>query len=134
MYDKGKIIASTILFLIIVLSPLWYNAFTGKASYVPDLKLPSEAKQCVEDTRFMKANHMDLLNTWRENAVRKGIRSYKAHDGKVYAISLTGTCLNCHSDKEKFCDRCHDYVGVRPPNCWDCHNVPKVAAAQPGKG
>ena len=134
MCGKGKIITGIVVFLIIVLAPLWYNAFTGKASYVPDLKLPADEKQCVEDTQFMKANHMDLLNTWRESAVRKGIRSYKAHDGKVYTISLTGTCLKCHADKEKFCDRCHDYAGVKSPGCWDCHNVPKVATAQSDKG
>lgn len=133
MYDKGKIIIGIVLFLVIILSPLWYNAFTGKAGYVPELKLPADAKQCVEDTRYMKANHVDLLSRWRESTVREGIRTYTARDGKTYTISLTGTCMGCHADKAQFCDRCHDYAGVRSPNCWECHNVPKAAAAEPGQ-
>jgi len=32
--------------------------------------------------------------------------------------------MKCHTDKAKFCDRCHNYVGVTP-NCWDCHVEPK---------
>ncbi len=42
-------------------------------------------------------------------------------------MSLTLTCLECHSNKDKFCDRCHDYLRVSP-GCWDCHNVPKGAS------
>ena len=128
MYDKGKIVTGIIVFLIIILCPLWYNAVTGKAGYVPELKVPTDAKQCVEDKAYMRASHMGLLNRWREVAVREGIRTYEAHDGKTYTISLTGTCLGCHSDKAEFCDRCHEYAGVKSPNCWDCHNIPKAAA------
>jgi hypothetical protein len=41
-------------------------------------------------------------------------------------MSLTGTCLDCHSDKEKFCDACHTYSAV-DPYCWDCHVIPEEA-------
>jgi hypothetical protein len=42
-------------------------------------------------------------------------------------MSLTNTCITqCHSNKAKFCDRCHDYMNVQPW-CWDCHNFPKEA-------
>ncbi len=126
MYDKGKIIAGIIIFLVIILSPLWYNAFTGKAGYMPELKKPVDAKECIENTAYMKANHTDLLNDWKEVVVRKGIRTYKAGNGKTYTISLTGTCMSCHTNKAEFCDRCHDYAGAKP-FCWDCHNVPKTA-------
>jgi hypothetical protein len=34
------------------------------------------------------------------------------------------TCLECHSNKTKFCDQCHNYLDVQP-YCWDCHLVPK---------
>ena len=64
---------------------------------------------------------MDLLNTWRDEAVRNGDRAYVGLDGKEYEKSIAGTCLSsCHSNKEEFCDRCHEYVGARP-YCWDCH-------------
>ncbi|MCX5812442.1 MAG: sulfate reduction electron transfer complex DsrMKJOP subunit DsrJ [Proteobacteria bacterium] len=127
MYDTGKIITGIILFLIIMLSPFWYNAFTGRAGYVPDLKVATDARQCVEDAQYMKARHMDLLNYWKKVAVRESTKSYTGRDGKTYTISLTGTCMGCHSSKAEFCDRCHDYAGVKPV-CWDCHNVPQAYA------
>jgi hypothetical protein len=126
MYSKATVIPGIILFLVIVLFPLWYNSVTGKAGSAPDLKIGTDAKQCVESTAYMKASHMDLLSTWKETVVREGIRLYRAKDGKDYTISLTGTCIKCHSDKEAFCDSCHNYTGVKP-YCWDCHNYPKVA-------
>ena len=71
----------------------------------------------------MRADHMQLLVAWRDESVRQAQTTYVASDGKKYDISLTGTCLKCHS-KEKFCDRCHSYAGVQP-NCWSCHTAPK---------
>ena len=32
--------------------------------------------------------------------------------------------MNCHTDKTKFCDQCHNYAGVTN-KCWDCHIYPK---------
>jgi len=133
MYDKMKIIAGIIIFLIIMLTPFWYNSLTGKATYVPQLKIGIDARQCVENTSYMKSNHPDLLNKWKESAVREGERVYKAGDGKLYVISLTGTCLNCHSSKAQFCDRCHDYAGAKP-QCWDCHIVPNNAGVREQQG
>jgi hypothetical protein len=57
--------------------------------------------------------------------VRQGQRTYVATDGKEYMVSLTNTCMDCHRDKAKFCDRCHDYVQVSP-TCWNCHNTPQA--------
>ena len=34
------------------------------------------------------------------------------------------SCLGCHEDKTKFCDKCHTYASVNP-YCWDCHTNPK---------
>ena len=127
MYNAGKVITGIIIFLIIVLSPFWYNGLTGKTAYVPLLKVPDTAKQCVESTQYMKENHMELLNSWKETAVRQGKKTYTAKDGKTYGINLTGTCIKCHANKEEFCDKCHNYAGVKP-YCWDCHNYPKTGA------
>ena len=128
LYDGGKIIAGIVVFLIVASVPFWYGR--GKAVSPPDLKLDTPAierlkeKLCVEPAPYMRANHMKLLSAWRESVVREGNRSYKATDGKVYKISLTGTCLECHSNKDQFCDRCHDYAGAKP-NCWSCHIIPE---------
>ena len=67
---------------------------------------------------------MDLLNTWRDEVVRDGIRFEDGIDGNRYEKSLSNTCLGCHLSKEKFCDRCHNYVGVEP-YCWECHIIPE---------
>ncbi len=113
------------VFLAIILGPFWYHSLRGTIYYMPSLKIVSDAKQCIEGKSYMKSKHTDLLDKWKESVVRKGERLYKAGDGKTYLISLTGTCLNCHSNKTQFCDRCHDYTGVKP-QCWDCHIAPKT--------
>ena len=78
----------------------------------------------MEATEYMRKNHVDLLIRWRDWVVRDGALKYVASDSREYTMSLTQTCLECHSNKDKFCDRCHDYLRVSP-RCWDCHNVPK---------
>jgi len=75
----------------------------------------------------MRANHMSLLDEWRDSVVRDADRLYKGTNGKSFDMSLsTGeeSCLGCHVDKEKFCDRCHTYASVAP-YCWECHTNPK---------
>jgi hypothetical protein len=124
VYDRGKTFVGIAAFVVVVLSPIWYNAMTGQASYVPDLKLPVNERQCVESAAFMRANHTELLNRWKETVVRTGERAYRAGDGRTYTMSLVGTCMKCHSSKAEFCDRCHNYADVQP-QCWDCHVAPK---------
>ena len=125
MYDGGKIIAGLIVGLGLFLFPVFYNA--GKAAKPPDPVLTPKAKEaerCVADTSFMRKSHMRLLDQWRNEAVRDNERYYKASDGKVYFKSLQVTCMECHSNKSKFCDQCHNYMAV-DPYCWNCHIAPK---------
>ncbi len=128
LYNRGYILAGIVVFLILASGPFWYGK--GKAVAPPDLKLDTPAieqlkeKLCVEPAPYMRANHMRLLNEWRDSVVREGKRTYTAADGKVHTISLTETCLECHSNKTEFCDRCHDYAGVTP-TCWNCHIIPE---------
>jgi [DsrC]-trisulfide reductase subunit J len=124
MYDAGKIITGLVIFLVILTIPIWYNAAMGKADSKLDPVLPKYEKKCVESKDYMRESHMDLLNQWRDAVVRDGKQDYTSSDGKTYRMSLTGTCLKCHDDKEKFCDRCHGYVDS-DPTCWDCHLEPK---------
>ncbi len=124
MYDKGKILTGLAIFLAIVTFPLWYNATSGKGSYVPEPELPPAEKLCVESKEYMKASHMDLLNEWRTQVVREGKREYVSTDGRKFDMSLSLTCMKCHSNREKFCTQCHDYTGVTP-YCWDCHVEPE---------
>jgi len=123
MYDANKIIPGLIIFLCLITLPVWYGMASGKADDVPEPQIVTEEEQCVEPAQWMRENHMELLEDWKEAVVRQGIRTYVAGDGQEYKTSPTSTCLSCHSNKAEFCDRCHNYVGVKP-NCWECHNVP----------
>jgi hypothetical protein len=67
---------------------------------------------------------MSLLDRWRQQTVRDDEWYYTGSDGKVYYKSLQVTCMDCHSNKSKFCDQCHNYLAV-DPYCWDCHIEPK---------
>ncbi len=121
MSDKGKIIAGLVIFSILVSFPVWYNL--GKAAPAPEPVLSATAKaakECVASKDFMKREHMQLLDLWREAVVRDGKRVYKAANGAQYDMSLSNTCLDCHDNKAEFCDKCHDYASVKP-YCWDCH-------------
>jgi len=121
MYDKGPVMAGLIVFVIIVMLPFWYNH--GKAAPAPELKLTEKAKaakECVMTKEEMKAGHMQLLDEWRDNVVRKTDRIYVNNKGKEFNMSLSNSCLDCHSNREEFCDKCHNYVSVSP-YCWDCH-------------
>jgi len=122
MYDSSKVITGIIIFLLLITSPIWYNMAGGKASYVPQVQIDANQKQCVESKEYMRANHMDLLDDWRMEVVRGESRIYKASDGKEYEKSLTNTCMSCHQDRNEFCVKCHDYAAVKQPKCWDCHN------------
>jgi hypothetical protein len=126
MFDGGKIILGIVAFLVLVLFPIWYTAANGNAGYRPEIEPPPGGESaCVEDTDFMRSNHMDLLDRWRDDYVRHGDRIHHSdHTGKEYTKSLSGTCMSCHSNKAAFCDRCHDYMGVSP-YCWNCHVEPQ---------
>ena len=72
----------------------------------------------------MTTQHMKMLDQWRNEVVRDSERFYTSSTGKMYEKSLQNTCMECHSNKSKFCDQCHNYIGV-DPFCWDCHIEPK---------
>jgi hypothetical protein len=131
MYDAGKIIVGIIIFAGLLALPVLYNELSGKAAIPPELDLNTPAiqqlseKQCVEPTHYMKASHMMLLDIWRDEVTRNANRVYVASNGKTFTMSLTNTCLDCHSNKDKFCDRCHNYAGIEEPVCWSCHVIPE---------
>lgn len=127
MFDGSKIITLLIIFLALIFFPVWYAHIGQGVGKAPEPQLTAKAKaagKCIESKEFMKTQHMKMLDRWRNDAVRDGNRYYTASDGKTYYTSLQATCLNCHSNRSKFCDQCHNYVGV-DPFCWECHFAPK---------
>jgi hypothetical protein len=121
MNDKKLITFGVVVFIVAVTFPFWFNM--GKAAPAPEVVLTEKAKAaktCVRSKEFMQAEHMQLLDVWREQVVRAAVREYVSPEGKTYNMSLSNTCLDCHSNKAEFCDRCHNYASVTP-YCWDCH-------------
>ena len=142
MNDKPVILVGLLVGLGVLTFPFWYTLSAARTAGPPDLELPVGRPHCVEDVSYMKAHHMELLEQWREAVVREGKCRYASKTyGESYTMSLTKTCLDCHSSRERFCDRCHDYMNVQSSRlfplvasgdgksasvgCWDCHNVPK---------
>ena len=94
---------------------------TGDVPY-PDIP-KGKGEACVEDTDFMRRNHMSLLLHQRDDTMRKGIRTTQ-HSLKE--------CLDCHAvrgpdsvpvtvnDAKHFCRSCHDYAAVKI-DCFQCH-------------
>jgi len=121
MYDSGKIIPGLIVFVLFVTFPIWYNQ--GDAKAVPQPVLPKDAKECVLPLNDIRSTHMQLLNQWRDDVIRRGDREYFEVSGEKYQKSLMNTCMACHTSKQKFCDTCHEYTSVKP-YCWDCHIAP----------
>ena len=124
MYNAGKIIPGLLVFLVLATAPIWYNVASGHEAVVPEIEKPAGETQCVAEADFMRREHMQLLNDWRDEVVRTGERVYVTADGRPYEKSLTRTCLGCHQNKANSCDRCHDYLDVKP-YCWECHVDPK---------
>jgi [DsrC]-trisulfide reductase subunit J len=94
---------------------------TGDVPY-PDIP-KGKGEACVEDTDFMRRNHMSLLLHQRDDTMRRGIRTTQ-HSLKE--------CLDCHAvpgsdsvpvtvnDPQHFCRSCHDYAAVKI-DCFQCH-------------
>jgi len=114
----AAMVAATAIFAVV--------AFPAAAGVdLPKLE-KGKGEKCVEDTQYMRKNHMDLLKHQRDDTMRKGIRTAK-HSLKK--------CVECHASektgsvaatKEDFCAACHSYASVKL-DCWDCH------ATKPGK-
>lgn len=81
-----------------------------------------KGEQCVEDTDFMRRNHMDVLDHHRDKTVIEGVRT------KKYSLK---ECINCHASettgsvaksKDDFCVSCHSYAAVKI-DCFECHST-----------
>ena len=112
------------LILIAFAAVLFTSTVAQAAS---DGLLPFIAKgqgdKCVEDTDFMRRNHMNLLKHQRDDTMHRGIRTQK------HALK---ECIACHAvngedgkpvsvaDPQHFCRSCHEYAAVKP-DCFQCH-------------
>ncbi len=84
-----------------------------------------KGESCVEETSYMRKNHMDLLLHQRDETMRKGIRT------KKYSLN---ECIACHATPDEngkiarisdenskhFCSTCHEATAVKL-DCFECH-------------
>ena len=94
----------------------------GNGGLLPVIPM-GQGDSCVEDTDFMRRNHMDLLKHQRVETMKEGIRD------KPYSLK---ECLSCHAvngpdaipvtvaSPQHFCRSCHDYAAVSI-DCFQCH-------------
>ncbi len=125
--------------MLVLLAGIALLAFAGDGSdsRVPVPKPPiasAAGGKCVEDTAFMRRNHMELLLHHRDRTVHEGIRTTQ---------HSLANCIACHASKETgrvtgskdaFCEGCHAYAAVKL-DCFECHTdraKPAVATAVVG--
>lgn len=92
-----------------------------RTSRVPQPTVAAAAAgSCVEDTAFMRRNHMELIRHQRDLTVHEGIRTTK---------HSLANCVSCHADpktgrvtgsRDAFCEGCHSYAAVKL-DCFECH-------------
>lgn len=107
--------------LLLTTSALAGSGDNSKAAGVPRPFIEvARGEQCVEETDFMRKNHMNLLMHQRDKTVHAGIRT-KKHSLK--------NCIDCHASvttnsvtgsNENFCQSCHSYAAVKI-DCFECH-------------
>ena len=111
----------------IVIAAVALASLVGLAVTAGDVPYPDiprgQGEVCVEDTDFMRRNHMSILLHQRDDTVHKGLRS-KQHSLKE--------CISCHAvpgadaipvtaaSPQHFCRSCHDYTAVKI-DCFECH-------------
>ena len=123
--DKLRVFALIGVLAGMAMAPTGAMAGAGQPTLVQ-----GKGEKCVEDTQYMRRNHMDLLKHHRNKTMHEGIRTTKH--------SLKG-CVECHASektgsvaasKEDFCASCHAYAAVKL-DCWECHATkPKARPAQ----
>jgi hypothetical protein len=106
--------------VLIIRLPLGYSIAsslvaqeTGTAPRVFLERPDAKHESCIRETTYMRFHHWELLRVIREEVVRYGMRGEDGLD----------RCKDCHTSRERFCNRCHNAVSLYP-DCFDCHYYP----------
>ena len=115
---KGRSLTWLVVLVVILLIPVGYSLVSSllpsDAAAEPFLERPDPRhERCVRDTAFMRYQHWELLRQVREDVVRYGRRG---------ELGLA-KCQECHTSRERFCNRCHEATSLYP-DCFDCHHYP----------
>ncbi len=90
MYNKTFVIPGLIILLLLMLSPVLYNLNAAPAN-LPETSMANHPYPTSTPMDEWKAGHMTYVNA---ESIAK--------------------CKGCHANTVEFCDKCHEYVGVRP--------------------
>lgn len=130
------VVIAVIVFVGFFTAPFWYNFALGDTAYEPHPEIAAAAgNECIMPIEEIRVEHMELLDDWRDEAIREGKRNRVdlSRGARLKTKSLSNTCLGCHTDREAFCSQCHEYAGVETKStifgielhnevyCWDCH-------------
>ena len=122
---NGRALLASIPVLIILLPLVCYIArgviSLGGEPSGPFIELANtKYTRCMEGEdgegrarQYMRYRHWEYLMDLREDVVRNGNRTRGGFD----------SCQKCHQSRERFCDRCHNAVSLKP-DCFDCHDYP----------
>jgi len=125
-FGNIKIFILVAIPVVIILLPFGYSLYNfvfarDAQDAGPFLELPAEPNEgCVRETEYMRFHHWELLRQVRDESVRSGVRG---------GITLSG-CRECHVNRERFCNRCHEAVSMEL-DCFGCHYYPASPAADP---
>jgi hypothetical protein len=122
--------------VLILLMAIAIPVITMAGAPLPQIP-KGKGDHCVEDTEYMRKNHMEVILHHRGETVHEGIRT-KKHSLK--------NCIECHAVKDEnnqfvsvaspkhFCRVCHDYASVKI-DCFQCHaSKPRAAFATSSLG
>lgn len=91
-------------------------AFAGRPATSQPWLAPAKAgTTCLLPQATARYAHGSELRRLRDQVVRDGIRDTAGANGKVMA-----SCRGCHSQRDRFCDRCHLRASVQL-DCFGCH-------------
>lgn len=76
--------------------------------------------QCVDESAFMRRNHMKLLMHQRNDTLRGGIRTGKYSLKECVACHASQTSQSVNAEPGNFCQSCHNYAAVKI-DCFECH-------------
>ncbi len=126
LYNGRYVLPALGAFLVVVTFPFWRSATARSAGFQSPPNPKGE--RCIEPKSFMRAQHMRLLERWRDEVVREDSRVYVASDGHKWEKALK-TCVTCHGHTDAqgksttaaaACNECHNYVTAKL-DCWNCH-------------
>lgn len=109
--------------ILLIAISLALSGFGGVSAQIAGSSEAAGLEQCVEETGFMRKNHMEVLLHQRDSTMREGIRT---PDHSLVE------CVSCHAGRDddgkfvpvnaegQFCAGCHKKAAV-DIDCFQCH-------------